>query len=316
MAKQMRAVFYEQFGGTEVLKTGQLDMPDIKEGEVLVKIKSAAINPVDAAVREGHLKAFLPYQFPVIPGWDVAGVVEERGFSARRFVIGDEVYAYARRPMVHFGTFAEYIVLPESYLAHRPKSLSFEEASGIPLVGLTAYQCLYVAGNLHEGQTVLILGASGGVGSIGIQLAKAKGAHVIGVASEKNYEYMKTLGADETIDYKRMNIGEAVKKIVPDGVDLIFDCTSGETLQQSLSVLKPTGKLVSILNRGEKLDKNINFQYVFVEPDATQLALLCQLAEEGKLKVHVSERYNLDNAVDAFKQIETHHTTGKIVIVP
>src|SRR5690349_3887765 len=125
MARQMKAVYYEQFGGTEVLKTGQVDIPDIKEGEVLVKIKSAAINPVDAAVRSGYLKAFLPYQFPIIPGWDVAGIVEERGFSARKFNVGDKVYAYARRPLVHFGTFAEYIVLPESYLALRPKSLSF-----------------------------------------------------------------------------------------------------------------------------------------------------------------------------------------------
>jgi NADPH:quinone reductase-like Zn-dependent oxidoreductase len=126
---------------------------------------------------------------------------------------------------------------------------------------------------------------------------------------------MKTLGADETIDYKGVNIGETVKKMTPEGVDLIFDCASGETLQQSISALKPTGKLVSILNRGENLEKSINFQYVFVEPNATQLTHMCQLAEEGKLKVRVSQRYNIDNAVDAFKQIETHHTTGKIVIV-
>lgn len=312
----MQAIYYEQFGGVEVLKTGQLDIPEVKEGEVLVKIKSAAINPVDASVRLGLLKTFLPYQFPVIPGWDVAGVVEERGFSARRFKAGDEVYAYARRPVVHFGTFAEYIVLPESYLALKPINLSFEEASGIPLVGLTAYQCLYVAGNLQEGQTVLILGASGGVGTMGIQLAKAKGARVIGVASEKNHAYMKTLGADGTLDYKGENISETVKKMVPGGVDLIFDCASGETLRQSLKALKPSGKLVSILNHGENLDKNINFQYVFVEPDATQLTHMSQLADEGKLKVHVSRQYRLDNAVEAFEQIETHHTTGKIVIIP
>ena len=312
----MQAVYYEQFGGDNVIKTGQLDIPEVKEGEVLVKIKAASINPVDAAVREGHLKVFLPYLFPIIPGWDLSGVIEERGFSARRFNVGEEVYSYARRPIVHFGTFAEYIVLPESYLALRPKNLSFEEASGIPLVGLTAYQCLYITGNLQKGQTVLILGASGGVGSIGIQLAKAKGAYVIGVASENNQAYMKMLGADETIDYQGVNIGKAVKKIVPNGVDILFDCASGETLHQSLSALKPSGKLVSILNRGEGLDKNINFQYVFVEPNATQLAHLCELAEEGKLQIHVSEQYSLENAVEAFKQIATHHTTGKIVIVP
>jgi len=316
MTRQMRAVYYNEFGSTNVLKVGQLDIPEIKEGEVLVKIKAAAINPVDAAVREGHLKNFIPYQFPVIPGWDVAGVIEERGFGARRFAAGDEVYAYARRPMVHYGTFAEYIVLPESYLALRPKNLSFEETAGIPLVGLTAYQSLFDAGKLQQGQTVLILGASGGVGSLGIQLAKAKGAHIMGVASEKNHAYMKKLGASETINYKGVNIGEAVKNIVSAGVDLIFDCASGETLHQSLSALKPAGKLVSILNHGEHLDKNINFQYVFVEPNATELAQLCKLAEEGKLHVPVKQKYSLDNAVEAFKQIETHHTTGKVVIVP
>ena len=316
MARRMHAVYYTEFGGTEVLKTGELDMPAIGEGEVLVKIKAAAINPVDAAVRKGLLSSFIPCRFPVIPGWDVAGVVEERGFSARRFAAGDEVYAYARRPVVQWGTFAEYIVLPESYLALRPKNLSFEEVAGIPLVGLTAYQSLFDAGNLQQGQTVLMLGASGGVGSLGIQLAKATGAQVIGVASEKNHAYMKKLGADATIDYKGVNVGEAVKRIAQDGVDLIFDCAGGETLQQSLSALKPAGKVVSILNRGEGLDKNIQFQYVFVEPNATELAQLCQLAEVGKLQVPVSERYSLENAAQAFEQIETHHTTGKIVIVP
>lgn len=316
MARQMRAVYYDEFGSTDVLKIGQLDISEIKEGEVLVKIKAAAINPVDAAVRKGLLKNHLPYQFPIIPGWDVAGIVEERGFSARRFKAGDEVYAYARRPTVHFGTFAEYIVLPESYLAICPKNLSFEEAAGIPLVGLTAYQSLFDAGNLQEGQTVLILGASGGVGSLAIQLAKAKGARVIGVASKRNHAHMKKLGADETVDYKDVNIGNTVKNIIPDGVDLIFDCASGETLHQSLSALKSTGMLVSILNHGENIDKHIRFQYVFVEPNATELAHLCELAEKGKLQVPVSKTFNLDNAVEAFKQIETHHTTGKIVIVP
>src|SRR6478609_8889691 len=128
MARQMRAAYYEEFGGVDKIRIGNIDIPEIKEGEVLVKIKAAAVNPVDAAVREGYLKDYLPYQFPVIPGWDMCGTIEERGFSARRFQIGDEVYAYARRPLVHYGTFAEYIVLPESYLALRPNNLSFEEA--------------------------------------------------------------------------------------------------------------------------------------------------------------------------------------------
>ncbi|QHL89255.1 zinc-binding dehydrogenase [Nibribacter ruber] len=316
MSKKNKAAFYEAYGDAGQIKIGELDLPEVKEGEVLVRVKAAGVNPVDSAVREGWLKDFLPLNFPAIPGWDVAGVVEEVGFSARRFKPGDEVYAYARRPTVQHGTFAQYLVIPESYLAHKPQNLSFEEAAGIPLVGLTAYQSLFDAGSLQAGQTVLILGASGGVGSLGIQLAKEKGATVIGVASQKNHQFMKNLGADHTVDYKDTHVGQAVKALAPEGVDLIFDAASGETLTQSLEALKPNGKLVSILNQGQDLDKSINFQYVFVEPNSTQLEHLRALAEAGKLKVHVSGTYSLNETAEAMRQIETHHTTGKIVILP
>jgi len=315
MVRQMRAALYKEFGGPEKVTIGTIDVPELKEGEVLVRIKAAGVNPVDYAVREGYLKDFLPQNFPTIPGWDMAGVVEDRGFAARRFEIGDEIYAYVRRPTVQYGTFAEYIVIPESYLANRPKNISWEEAAGIPLVGLTAYQSLYDVGQLKEGQTVLILGASGGVGSLGIQLAKAKGATVIGVASQQNHDFMRELGADYTIDYKTEHVGETTRNFAPDGVDLIFDCTSGETLKQSVTALKPNGKLVSILNHGEDLDKSINFTYVFVEPNSKQLDHLRELAEAGKLKVHISKTYTLDEAAEALKQIQTLHTKGKIVVV-
>ncbi|MDQ4139653.1 MAG: NADP-dependent oxidoreductase [Bacteroidota bacterium] len=316
MEKQMKAAVYEEFGGPEKIQIRTVSLPELKEGEVLVRVKAAGVNPVDYAVREGYLKDYLTHAFPIIPGWDVAGIVEDRGFSARRFSVGEAVYAYARRPVVQYGTFAEYLVIPESYLARKPENISFEEAAGIPLVGLTAYQSMFDAGNLQSGQTVLILGASGGVGSLGIQLAKVKGARVIGVASEKNHDFMKQLGADFTVDYNQGDIGATIKKLVPDGVDLIFDCASGETLQQSLSALKPTGKLVSILHHGQSLSPDINFQYVFVEPNSTQLEHLRELANNGQLKVHVSQTYTLDQAVEALNQIQTHHTTGKIVIVP
>ena len=314
--KKMRAAYYEELGSVDKIKVGTLPVPEIQEGEVLIRIKAAGINPVDSAVREGYLNAFIPVIFPAISGWDVAGVVESCGYSARRFKPGDEVYAYARRPRVQHGTFAEYVVIPESYLALRPQQLSWEEAAGIPLVGLTAYQSLFDAGNLQANQVVMILGASGGVGSLGIQLAKAKGARVIGVASRKNHEHMRQLGADYTIDYQNTQIAEEVKKITPDGVDLIFDCASGETLEQSLPALKANGKLVSILNQGENLPPNINFQYVFVEPNSQQFNYLRELADAGKLKVPVSKTYSLEETAEAFRQIETHHTTGKIIIKP
>ena len=195
MKKEMKAAYFEEFGGTEKIKVGQMEIPELREGEVLVKIRAAGVNPVDAIILAGKYKDMMPHNLPAIPGWDVAGTVTDRGHGARRFTVGEEVYAYARRPEVKWGTYAEYITIPESYLSNKPK-ISYEEAAGIPLAGLTAYQGIYEAGNLKENQTVLILGASGGVGSFGIQLAKAKGANVIGVASEENHKYMKSLGAD------------------------------------------------------------------------------------------------------------------------
>lgn len=313
---KMKAAYYNEFQGPGSVKTGEIELPELKEGEVLIKIKAAGVNPVDAVITKGYYKDMMPHTFPIIPGWDVAGVIEQRGHAARRFEVGDEVFAYARRPEVKWGTFAEYIIIPDSYLAKRPKNISAEAAAAIPLAGLTAYQALYVAGGLQKEQKLLILGSSGGVGSFGIQLAKAKGAEVIGVASSKNHEYMRSLGADHTIDYHDKDIGESVKKIYPEGVDLIFDCTSGESLQQSLKSLKDSGKLVSILNQGEDLDKNIDFEFVFVEPHAKQLEHLAKFVEEEKLKVEISKTYSLDEAAKALEQIQSLHTKGKIVIKP
>lgn len=313
---QAKAAFYEDFGNHDDVKIDNIELPDIGEGELLVNIRAAGVNPVDASVVQGHLNNAIPHEFPIIPGWDMSGVIEDRGFAARRFDIGDEIYAYARRPFVQWGTFSEYTVIPECYLSRKPDTVSHEEAAAIPLVGLTAYQSLYEAGNLQENQTVLILGASGGVGSIGIQLAKVKNANVIGVSSKENHEFMNDLGADTTIDYKNEDIGEALKEIEPEGVDLIFDCASGETLQQSLTALKENGKLVSILNSGENLEPGIDFEYVFVEPNSRQLDHLRDLIETEQIEVPVTNRYTLGQAAAALEQIQTLHTTGKIVISP
>ncbi|NBC27816.1 MAG: zinc-binding dehydrogenase [Bacteroidetes bacterium] len=316
MGQKMKAVYYEQFGDLNQLITGELDKPEPGEGEILLKMKSAGVNPVDAAVARGMLKDVIPTEFPVVPGWDVAGIVEERGHAARRFENGDEVYAYARRPVIQHGTFAEYISLPENYLAHRPQSVSIKEAGGIPLVGLTAYQSLFDAGSLKEGETLLILGASGGVGSVAIQLAKNVGATVIGVASEKNHEYMQDLGADKVIDYSSGDVGERLREIAPGGVDMIFHCSRGDSLNQSKTTLKPSGRLISITNSEPDVPEGVMFQYVFVEPNAQQLDHLRQLADEGNLTLPVTETYSLDEAGAALRDIESLHTRGKRVITP
>lgn len=314
MSSEMKVVYYEQFGDLNQLKTGELDKPEPGEGDVLLKVKSAGVNPVDAAVARGMLKDVIPTEFPVVPGWDVAGIVEERGHAARRFEKGDEVYAYARRPVIQHGTFAEYISLPESYLALRPQGVSMAEAGGIPLVGLTAYQSLFDAGSLKAGETLLILGASGGVGSVAIQLAKNAGATVIGVASEKNHEYMKELGADNVIDYSSGDVGELVGEITPDGVDMIFHCSRGDSLNQSKTTLKPGGRLISITNSEPDVPEDVSFQYVFVEPNAQQLEELRRLADEENLTLPVTEIYSLEEASAALRDIESLHTRGKRVI--
>lgn len=314
----MKASYYNEFGELDNVTTGSLDKPVPGEGEVLIRIKAAGVNPVDAFATQGMLKDAIPSEFPAIPGWDVAGVVEERGHSARRFKVGDEVYAYARRPVIKHGTFAEYIALPESYLAKRPQKITMEESGGIPLVGLTAYQAIFDAGQMKEGQTLLILGASGGVGTMAIQLAKAKGIKVIGVASKANHDYMKELGADATIDYNNNHVGEAVAAIEPNGIDMIFHCSRGDTLDQVMEtgVLKKDGHLISITNRNPETNDDVNFQYVFVEPNATQLQHIQELTDDGKVKVHVSKTYNLEEADQALKDVQTLHTRGKLVIAP
>jgi len=316
MSKKMKAAYYDEFGELNQIKVGEMEKPEPEEGEVLIHVKAAGVNPVDAAVARGMLKDAIPAEFPVIPGWDVAGVIEERGHSARRFAKGDKVYAYARRPKIKHGTFAEYISIPESYVAKSPDKLTMEEAGGVPLTGLTAYQSLFDAGKLKGGETILILGASGGVGSLAIQLANWKGATVIGVAGSSNQDYMKDLGADYTIDYSKGDVGEAVDTIAPDGIDMIFHCSRGESLAQSHNRLKDGGRLISITNSDPKRRDDIHFQYVFVEPNAAQLEHLSELADSGKLKVPVSKTFTLDDAQRALQEIESLHTRGKTVIKP
>lgn len=316
MGTSMKASYFEEFGALDQIKTGTLERPEPGEGEVLVRVKAAGVNPVDAAIAKGMLQQAVPAKFPAIPGWDLAGVVEERGHAARRFDEGDEVYAYARRPTVQHGTFAEYVALPECYLARRPQTITMTEAGGIPLVGLTAYQALFQAGDLSEGDTLLILGASGGVGTLAIQLAKTAGATVIGVAGKRNQAYMKELGADETIDYAAGNVGEAVRAAVREDIDFIFHCSRGDSLDQSIDTLKSGGQLVSITNSQPGVRDDIRFEYVFVEPNARQLKHLQELVDENSIKIPVSKTFGLEDTGKAIREIESLHTRGKTVITP
>ncbi|UII30732.1 NADP-dependent oxidoreductase [Fulvivirga ulvae] len=309
----MEAAILEEFGSK--LSVKEQPTPEPKEGEVLVKIKASGVNPVDAKLAQGYMKDRLPHEFPMILGWDMAGIVEKRGHGARRFSVGDEVFAYARRPELNnHGTFADYISVPESYLAKKPINISFEEAGAIPLAGLTAYQCLFEVGKVKLDDTVMILGASGGVGSFAVQMAKYEGAQVVAVASKENHDYLRELGADHCLDYKSQKIEEVIWDIVPDGVDLVFDAVGGGATLQGARSLKEGGRLISITNQGDGLPDHIRFHFVFTEPNARQLDHIREMVEAGTLKVNITKEYNLDNINDAFKQIETGHTTGKIVV--
>lgn len=312
----MKAAYYEAFGGLEDhhIHVGELPKPEPGEGEVLVRMTAAGVNPVDAYVAHGALKGVIPHQFPLIPGWDVAGVVEEAGHAAKRFKKGDKVYAYARRPELRHGSFAEFICLPEAYLAHQPESFNDEQAGALPLVGLTAYQALFEAGKLEKGQTLLIVGASGGVGSVAIQLAKEAGARVVAVASKKNHAYMEALGADATIDYARDDVKQAVSDAAGGKLDLLFDCSRGDVPSKTHDLLKQGGHFVSVTNSDPEHREDVHFSYVFVDPNAVQLEKLGKLADAGKLSIEVSKTYPLEEAAAALREVEQLHTKGKVVL--
>lgn len=313
----MKAILINEFGGREVLKYADATTPEPGEGEVLVRVKAAGVNPVDWKIRAGYLKDFYPYKFPIILGWDLAGLVEQVGYSARRFKPGDEVYAYCRRPVIQQGTYAEYVAISESYLAARPKTISFKEAAAIPLAVLTAYQAVYDAVKVRAGESILILAASGGVGSFAVQFARIAGAKVIGLASRKNHVYLKELGANDTVDYASGDFREAVRSIAPAGVDVVFDCFGAEALAKASDCVKRGGRTVSILVRESKelaAKAGASHHYVFVEPNVPELDRIRSLVEAGNLKVHLSATFPLAETAKAHEVIETGHTRGKIVL--
>lgn len=318
MHKQTTAVFYNVFGGLDTLQVGPLDLPEVGEGDVLVRVKAAGLNPLDAIIREGHFQDAVPSIFPTVAGFDVAGIVEQVGPGVSRLAVGDEVYGMAYRPTVQHGTFAQHIVVPEYYLTARPRSLSWEAAGGLPLVGTTACQALRTAGRLQAGETVLLLGASGGVGSVAIQLAKHMGATVIAVAGAQSAAFMKALGADFTVDYAAGPLAEALQKIAPQGVDLLVDAVSGDTLTQSLAALKPTGRLVSLLTDADDLDllAGVRFVHSLTQVSIPDLDYLRELADGGKLQVPIASTFPLAEAKKAFAEIESRHKMGKVVLVP
>lgn len=309
----MKAVVINQYGSKEELVEQEVNKPSAEANQVVVKLEATSINPIDWKLREGYLKDMFDWEFPIILGWDVAGVITEIGLNVTKWKVGDRVFS--RPETTRFGTYAEYTAVDEQLLAKLPDSISYEEAAAVPLAGLTAWQALFTHGDLKEGETVLIHAGAGGVGIYAIQLAKYAGAHVATTASEKNHELLYSLGADQVIDYKKENFEEILKDI-----DLVFDTMGGEVAENSYKVLKPNiGRLITIVgepNHDMAKSHNVSAKGIWLQPDGDQLQRMANLMEQKKIKsiVGATFPFSRQGIYDAHALSETHHAVGKIVI--
>ncbi len=306
----MKAVRIHEYGNSGVLQYEDAPMPIITSNEVLIRVVAASVNPVDWKVREGYLKEMFPYEMPLTLGWDVSGVVESVGPGVTRFKVGDAVYS--RPDIKRNGTYAEYVVIREAELAFKPRTISHAEAASLPLAGITAWEVLINTANLIAGQKVLIHAGSGGVGSLAIQLAKSRGSYVIATTSAKNRALVKSLGADECIDYKTQNFAEILHD-----VDVVFDTLGGDVQDLSWLVLKRGGILVSIVNPpsdDKARELGIRGAFVFIEPSAVILEQMARLVDEGKVRPIVGAEFALKDIAKAHALSETGRSVGKTVL--
>jgi NADPH:quinone reductase-like Zn-dependent oxidoreductase len=307
----MRAITYSEFGSTDVLTVSDIPEPRPGPDSVIVEVRAASINPVDFKSREGHLEGLIDTVFPAVPGWDVAGVVVKVGADAPEFEVGDEVYGYARKDFLGAGMLAERVSVPVRTLAHKPKSLTFEEAAAVPLVALTALRSLRRSA-VAEGDRVLVHNGSGGVGGFAIQLARLAGASVVATASEHNHDYLRSLGATP-VAYGE-GLSERLAEVQPEGFDVVLDYAGGGSLAASEGAMREGARAISVVVGKEV--RRLGGHVVWVRPDAPGLAELAELFDAGKLKVEVAKVYPLEEAAAAYQELEAGHVRGKIVVTP
>lgn len=324
----MKAVQLEKYG--EIQDSISItDKPEPKVGsnDILIAVKASAINPIDKSIVLGNLQAMLPISLPVTLAYDVSGVVSEVGDEVSSLSVGDRVYA--RVPQEQMGTLAEYVAVNEQAVAKKPGNISFEEAAGIPLAGLTAMQSLESVG-LKANDKVLIHAGSGGVGSLAIQYAKAKGAYVYTTTSTKNLDWVKELGADEVIDYKNQDY-----KNVVENADIVFDTLGQEYTSEAFQVIKPGGKVVSVAGPLDEKSasmfgmndyslpkdladlskqKQAEYSFIFMHPNGEHLTTLKDMIEDEKIKPIIDEVYSLDKSKEAFEHLATGRAKGKVII--
>ncbi|MEV5611132.1 NADP-dependent oxidoreductase [Streptomyces sp. NPDC052225] len=304
----MKAIALDQYGSADDLRLLELPDPKVAPGEVLIRVKAAGVNPVDWKLAAGYLDPIMEVRFPLISGWDVAGVVESVGLDAGEFAVGDEVFGYVRKDWAQNGSYAELVSAPVRTLARKPRAFTWEQAAGAPLAGLTAYQCVKRVG-LAKGETVLIHAAAGGVGSLGVQIAAALGARVIGTASERNHAFLRELGA-EPVTYGD-GLVDRVRELAPDGIDAALDFIGEGAVDISQQLLKSRDRVASVTD-GEAATKGGH--YVWVRPDAADLTALAGLADSGALTVHVDRTFPLAETAAAWRLNQEGRTRGKIVL--
>ncbi|MES5893280.1 zinc-binding dehydrogenase [Bacillus cereus group sp. RP43] len=329
----MKAMIIDKYGKVP-MRMAAVPTPEINEYEVLAEIHAASINPIDFKIRDGKVKLLLKYKMPLILGNDFSGVIVKVGTKVTQFKVGDEIYARPRKNKI--GTFAEYIAIHEDDIALKPKNLTFEEAASIPLIGLTSYQALHDIMQLQKGQKILIHAGSGGVGTFAIQLAKIMGATVATTASEAGENLVKSLGADEIINYKKEQFEDILKNY-----DAVFDTLGGTTLEKSFDIIKSEGNIVSVSGMpnarfGKEfgsgffktllfslaskklttLEKKHNAQYsfLFMKPSGDQLRIIANYIEAGKIKPVIDRVFPFEDAQKAMEYSEAGRAKGKIIV--
>ena len=304
----MRAVVAHEYGAPEVLKLEQVPRPEPADDEALVRVIASSVNPADPLTLSGKYAKEFGTHLPLISGYDIAGIVEKTGTNVTKLKVGDAVYGYP----TFGGGWADYVTVKEWEVAPKPRSLNFVEAAAVPMGALTAWQAIVDVAKLQPGQTILVHGGSGGVGSFAVQIAKAHGAHVMATASTANQDLLKQLGADVAIDYTNTRFEDVAKD-----VDAVLDPVGKDTLARSYAVVKKGGIVMSLVARPDpaELQKyGIHGAGISAHPDADDLTEIAQLIDAGKIKPAVTRVLSLSDAVKAQKQAATHHTRGKVVL--
>jgi NADPH:quinone reductase-like Zn-dependent oxidoreductase len=308
----VKAIVIHSYGTEEEFVLVDLPEPNLEDQQVVVELFATSINPIDWKLREGHLKEMLPFEFPIILGWDAAGIVHKVGNEVTDWKPGDRVFA--RPATTARGTYAEFTAIDQGLLARVPDDVSFTEAAATPLAGLTAWQCLFDFAKLQAGEKVLIHAGAGGVGSFAIQLAKNAGAIVYATGGPESLSIMKKLGADQVVNYKN-----PTEEPLPADFDVILDTVGGKTQEQSFDLLKEGGRLVSIVqapNEEKAKGKNVRAGFVWLEPRGDQLQQMAQLMDENKVNPLIDKvlPFSVEGLKEAHRLSQSGHAKGKIVI--